>query len=158
MNTLTMNSQVSGNVRTKILDVDVNALMVKVLTISVKDANSDWEIYFDKSINELNPPNQPSLSTTTTEGNILRSTKVLVRITAVDNLGNESPPSLGGKNITTASSTDTNKITSSWSSVPGASSYNIYAGTRVGMETYLGNTSNTSYIITDLLDNTTNNI
>jgi|SRR3989344_1190818 len=158
MNTLTINSQVLGNIRTKILDVDVTALIVKTLTISAKGADSDWEIYFDKNISELIPPNQPSLSATTTGGNLLRSTKVFVRITAVDSLGNESPPSLGGKNITTGSSTDTNKITSSWSSVPGASSYNIYAGTRVGMETYLGNTSNTSYIITDLLDNTTNNI
>lgn len=158
MNTLTINSQVAGNVRTKILDVDISALMVKTLTISAQGADSDWEIYFDKNINELNQPNQPSLSTTTTGGTILRSTKVFVRITAVDNLGYESPPSLGGKNIITGSTTDTNKITVSWSSVTGASSYNVYAGTRTGMEVYLGSTVSTSSVITELLANMTNAI
>jgi len=146
---LTTASQISGNVRTRLLDVDLSS-PITLITVSSKSGDGTWEIFIDKYINNLEIPDQPTLAKATTGGNIPRDTKIYVRITTIDANGLEGTPSLGNKFIIVTSTTDTNKVTVSWSTVTGAASYNIYASTRPGMLGLIGNTASLSYILTDV--------
>ena len=142
----------TNNVRTRILDVDgfINPIYLAALTFSGKK-DTRWELYLDRDVSKtLDPPNIPSLSAATTGGNIPRKTLLDVVITAVDADGRETPPSLNNNTVTTGASTDTNKVTVTWSSVSGAVSYNVYAATRPGMQTLVSNVVGTSLVITDL--------
>ena len=151
-NTFTMRSALgSGRYRLydAILPVDT-LLNVSAIILSCGGADPEWEIYFDKIVNDLAKPNQPSLTAVTTGGTIPRSTKLFVRITTVDVNGAEGTPTDGHKTITTGASTDTNKVTVSWSSISGSSSYNVYAGGLSGRESFVGNTVSTSLVIVDM--------
>jgi len=148
---LSTNSQLpTSNIRVRVVDVDISGVPITGFTVSSKSGNGIWEIFIDKDISTLDDPVQPTLAATTTGGTIPRSTKIYVRLTAVDNLGRESPPSLGNKFIITGATTDTNKITVSWSAISGAASYNVYAGTKPNSETFIGNTVALSLVITDI--------
>ncbi|HLE86265.1 MAG TPA: hypothetical protein VI727_01220 [Candidatus Brocadiaceae bacterium] len=148
---LTTNSQIStSNTRIRIVDVDIGGVPITGFTISSKTGDGIWEIYIDRDISTLDDPSQPSLAAATTGGNIPRSQKIYVRLTAIDANGLESPPSLGNKFVTTGATTDTNKVTVSWSAITGAVSYNVYAGTKPNSETLVANVVGTSLILTDL--------
>lgn len=139
-------------VRAKILDVDTGGIYpLSFLTVS-SSANTIWEIYLDQRVNALALPGIPTLAATTTGGTILRNSKLHVRITTVDANGLESPPSAGLISVTVGATTDTNKVTISWTAVTGATGgYNVYVGTRPGSESLVANVpSGTSYVLTAL--------
>jgi hypothetical protein len=136
--------------RTRVIDVSVpQAVGLAALVIS-SDADAEWEFYIDRQIADLARPGQPTLSTSAALGQLAASTKVYVRVTAVDANGLESPPSAGGKVVTVGSATNTNRVSASWSAVTGASSYNVYVGSRPGMEALYGSTASTSLNIDSL--------
>lgn len=120
--------------RSRVIDADLpQALTLSVMTFSAT-SDSDWEVYLDKDVSALDRPVQPTLTTSNALGQLPSSTKVYVRVTVVDSLGLESPPSLGNKLITTNSATQTNRVSASWAAVTGATAYRVYVGSRPGME------------------------
>lgn len=145
----------SINGRLRFLDTDIVAgASIALLSCSAAINSIEWTIFFDKEINALAVPNAPTLSSSTTGGSILRSTNIYIRMTTVDSSGVEGQPCDSNAPVITGASTDTNKITVTWTAIPGASFYNIYAGTRSGMESYVGQTSTTSLVLTSTPANT----
>jgi hypothetical protein len=136
--------------RSKLLDIPLNSSYnITLITLSCGGSDPIWEIYLDKDINDLAQPTAPSLTVATTGGGLPRNKKVFVRISTVDSNGIEGPLSDGANFKITGSSTDTNKVTASWSSISGAESYNVYVSYEPGQEMFIANTSGTSYIITE---------
>lgn len=130
--------------RSRVVDVDVlQALTLAMMMVSCS-ADADWEVYIDKDVAELPIPAQPTLTTTTALGQIPASTKVYVRVSAVNAAGFESPASIANKSITTGSGTPTNRVAASWTAVTGATGYRVYVGTRPGMESFYGTSLSTS--------------
>jgi hypothetical protein len=135
--------------RNRVYDATLpNSITLSMLTVS-SDVDQQWDVFLDQAVNSLAIPSQPTLTAATTSGTIARNTKVYVRITTVDSSGVEGQPCVAGKTVTVGSSTDTNKVTVTWTSVSGASSYNIYAGTSPGFENLVTTgATGTSYVIT----------
>jgi hypothetical protein len=127
-----------------------NSITLSMMTIS-STVDQQWDIFLDQSVNNLAVPAQPTLTAATTAGTIPRNTKIYVRITTVDSSGIEGQPCDAGKTVTVGSTTDTNKVTVTWTAITGASSYNIYAGTSPGFENLvIAGATGTSYTITAL--------
>lgn len=141
-----------GSGRTRVVDVDVlQALTLSVLAFSCS-SDADWEVYIDKDLAELVRPGQPSLTnSSTTLGQLPASTKIYVRVTAIDATGLEGPPSPGNKTITTGSGTSTNRVAASWSAVSGATGYKVYVGSRPGMESFCTEVVGTTTCNIDML-------
>lgn len=145
------NATLAVTTRTKVLDVDLpTTLQLLLVTLSTTGGDGDWQIYIDKNLADLAEPAQPALVTATAGGTIPRNTKVYVRVTPIDANGLEGAPSDGNKSITVGATTDTNKVTVTITAVTGASSFNVYAGTRPGSETFIANTVSTTFVITML--------
>lgn len=136
--------------RTKLIDASVPGINLAAMVMSAAAADPTWEIYVDRNISTLAPMTNPSFVAATTGGTIPRSTVLYCRLAAVDAPGLESPPSDSSTFKSTAATTDTNKVTISWGAMTGASSYNLYLGTRPGMEGFFQNVVGTSLIVTDL--------
>lgn len=130
-----------GNIsaaRIKVLDCDGVGAAVTGIIGTTENADSLWEVYIDRTVNDLPAAAAPTLTAETTGGVIPASTLASVRITAVDAAGEESPPSDAVNTVTTGAGTATNRIKVVLPSVPaGAVSFNIYANTRQGMEALL---------------------
>lgn len=139
--------------RSRLIDVDVVQAMSIAAMIFSSTADADWEVYIDKDLADLARPAQPTLTnSSTTLGQLPASQKVYVRVTAVDANGLESPPSVGNKMVTTGAGTATNRVAASWTAVVGAASYNVYVGSRSGMETFYANVPSNSANIDSLPD------
>src|SRR3990172_7161187 len=139
--------------RTKLSDrtfPEGTLISVSAVILSCGGADPEWEVYFDKPVNDLAKPGLPTMTPSSTGGTILRNTKLFCRITTVDVDGVEGTPSENLKSATTGSTTDTNKITISWSAVTSAVSYNVYLGSKPGMEGFVINVVGTSTIILDM--------
>lgn len=138
--------------RTKILDIiPLASQSVTALALSCGGSDPEWEIYIDRDISELDLMGALTLQAAATGGLFLRSKRVYARVTTVDANGIEGPPSMGVKSVTTGSLTDTNKVTVTWASVVGASSYNVYIGSRPGMETFVSNVIAPLLVVTDFV-------
>lgn len=138
--------------RTRVVDADVlQAISVAAMIFSCS-SDADWEVYIDKDLSDLPRPAAPTLTnSSTTLGQLAASQKVYVQVTAVDANGLEGPPSPGNKTITTGSGTSTNRVAASWTAVSGASSYNVYVGSRPGMETFSTNVAGATTCNIDML-------
>ena len=75
---------------------------------------------------QINPPAAPTVTTSTTGGTIAASTLLTYGVTALTAQGESTESAT--TSITTGSTTATNSNTISWSSVTGATSYNVYQG------------------------------
>lgn len=146
----TRTSIVAG--KTKIYDVDNQneavVWMPSMIMVSARDAAVTFRVFIDQNVNSIDNNQTIVLAKATTGGDIVRNLKVYVRMTVLDSQGVESEPTDGNKFITTDGTTDTNKVTVSWSSVSGAASYNIYASSDPGREAFVGNTSSLTLDIT----------
>jgi hypothetical protein len=143
--------------RTKVYDVSIPAdykarWVPAMVLLSSESFDCDWELYVDKDVNNLIVAGAVVLTPATTGGSILRNTTVYVRVTAVDATG-ESRPTDGCRTATTGATTDTNKIAVSWTSVAGATSYNVYVGSLPGGESFFGDTTGTSLDVTEIPTN-----
>jgi len=119
-----------------------------------ESSNTYWEIYFDKDCNFIDQPAQPTLDAQTSGGSIPRSTRVYVRITAVDDLGREALASPGLCYTTTESggSPNDNRVKVTIPAVAGAASYNVWVGSRPFFEILVGNTTSTTYYVNEMPD------
>lgn len=144
-NTIAVRGKTGG--RARIVDVDIGyTVSLSTLALSSDDASPLWYIFLDRVLNDLPVPPTPTFTTATTGGSIPRRKHIFVRITALDGttdvLGGrvinlESQPSAGVNRIVVGTTTDTNTVAVTWTAVAGATGYNIYAGTRSGMENFI---------------------
>ena len=116
------------------------------MTLS-NDIAVTWEVYIDRQINALDRVATLSLSAASSGGTLAANTIHYFRVTTVDALGFEGPPvdTLFSKK-TGASATSS--ITITWTAVAGAVSYNVYASSSAGQETFRGNTAALTYTLT----------
>lgn len=116
------------------------------MTLS-NDIAVTWEVYIDRQINALDRILTLSLAAASSGGTLPANTIHYFRVTTVDALGLEGPPvdTLFSKK-TGASATSS--ITITWTAIAGASSYNVYASSSAGQETFQGNTASLTYTLT----------
>ena len=144
---LSLGTKVSiGAGRSRVLDVAPGGGVSLAMFCLSASADSEWEVYVDRAVNDLARPAQPTFTLSTSLGQLPASTKVYVRVTAVDALGVEGPCSPGAKFATTGAGT-TNRVTAAWVAVTGAATYKVYAGSKAGMEALVGSTAGTSLAI-----------
>lgn len=93
----------------------------------------------------LSVPNTPTLAASTTGGSLASGT-VYVKVTAV----NASGETAGSNEANVSVTGPTGSVAVSWTAVPGASKYNVYASSVAGQEIFVGQTTSTSYTITSL--------
>lgn len=95
--------------------------------------------------NSLSAPAAPTLGASTTGGSLATGT-VYVKITAL----NASGETAASAEASVAVTGPTGSVTVSWTAIPGASKYNVYASNTAGAELFVGQATGTSYTITAL--------
>jgi hypothetical protein len=151
------NISITPGTRQPVYDITVTdgqTYIPEMFVFTSETGDADWEVYVNKNVNSLAVVPHPTIIMTpqTTGGTIPRSTSVFVRITCVNAAG-ESRPSDGWKTVATGSGTDTNRVDISWGAVSGATSYNVYIGSKSGGESFFGDTTGTSISVTEMPTN-----
>lgn len=148
---LSVDPSLSGNTRTLVLDVELNNHKLNSGSFGSL-GNCIWEIFFDANIGEVTvPPSIKDPAVSNSGGFLPSQTSIFTSITVLDNNGKESPP-VAFKMIKTGPG-DLSSLVYTLPPATNVASYNIYAGIKPHMESFVGNFVPTSSNSTFLLKN-----